>query len=142
MKKLEEALKKLERRQKATQRGLREFVEVWERLALMLEEKIRDKFTFKNYTAIPFRIKQWEVLRDGRWILNEYDVIPAIINGEVVLYWPPGNCEIELYDGKYLEYVNFKDFIFSIEAFLDAIIRKLNTFEEEVEKLQKIKEIL
>ena len=137
---LEKALERLERRKKATEKGRKEFVEVWNSLKELIEERIADDFDFTSYNGVPFFFKQ-ERIDNGRVYVVEHYVYPVILNGELFLYDVDGRFPVKVYGEDYVRYVNFREFIESLKAFLEAL-SNLTTCEEEIKTLEEIRKIL
>jgi len=138
---LEKALERLEKRKRATEKGKKEFVEVWNSLKELIEERVADDFDFKSYNGVPFFFKQ-ERIDNGRVYVVEHYVYPVILNGELFLYDVDDRFPVKVYDERYVRYVNFERFVESLKAFLEALSTKLKTFEEEVETLEKVRKVL
>ena len=138
---LEKAVERLERRKKNTQKGIKEFVEVWNGLKNLIESRIADNFDFKT-DCKPFLFRQEKITNNGRVFVAEYWVIPAIFNGELVLLDVDTELPVKVYSEDYIKYVGFKGFIQSLKEFLNALSSELKTYEEEVKFFESLKEAI
>ncbi len=140
MKNLKIALERIEKRKRATNKAKKELKEILD----LLSEKISDSIN-GYYSPYHFKIDYHFWNGQNYTYLENDEMTIGLIKGNVDMIFVEVPYEEGYFlDNKELEkldYINLTEAVKSLEGFVEKI-SKIRTYEEEAEKLTKVKNIL